>query len=252
MKTDIVIPTFNQENFTVKCLESIRKHTPKDDYRIVWVDNGSSEESRKTVLAEIIRHDYVSIWLEKNLGFVKATNIGISAGDSEYLVLQNNDTEVTPGWMDRLKKPLSTGYSASGPMTNTSGSWQGWQNVKNNMFKDIPDLSRMSIDSASGVLKERYDDVIRRVSMVAFFCTMFDRGVFNELGMLDEVFKSGLGDDDDFCARMTKVGRKIAFVPSSYVLHHHRTTFKSVFGEEEVRRMQEENMIVFKRKHKLT
>jgi len=250
---DIIIPTFGQEQFTVKCLESIRKYTSRDSYRIIWVDNGSSKISREIVMSEIINHNYISIWLESNLGFVKATNIGLQASDTEYVILQNNDTEVTEDWLERLQEPLLSDISnvASGPMTSTDGSWQGWRNVKKNLLYDLPDLSLINKEKIPKLLSDKYKNYTKQVKMIAFFCTLFKRKVFNELGLLDEIFGSGFGDDDDFCMRITKAGYNLIFVPSSYVLHHHRTTFKSVYGDTEVIRMQEENLNKFKRKHNL-
>ena len=64
--TDIIIPTFGQEDFTVKCLESIRKHTKSSDYRIIWVDNGSSRSSRFTVLSEIEKQSGYTFWYNTN------------------------------------------------------------------------------------------------------------------------------------------------------------------------------------------
>ena len=253
IETDIIIPTFNQEQFTVKCLESIRKFTQHKSYRIVWVDNGSTKESRELVMSEIVNHNYLSIWLEKNVGFIKATNLGLKSSQSEFVILQNNDTEVTDGWYTRLKNALTIDAKcgASGPITNTDGSWQGWKNVKQNMLFDMPDLEGMPTETISKTLYNKYKNVNKQVKMIAFFCTMFKRQIFNEIGLLDEIFKTGFGDDDDMCKRITNAGYNLAFVPSSYVLHHHRTTFKSVFGVDEVERMQEQNLQLFKQKHKL-
>ena len=203
-------------------------------------------------MSELVNHNYKSIWLQENLGFVKATNLGIKAGKSEYVILQNNDTEVTDGWIDRLMKPILAGdFVAAGPMTNTDGSWQGWKNVKNTVITDLPDLTNMSADEASKILFEKYKYSARDVKMVAFYCTLFKRSVFDEIGLLDEVFKVGFGDDDDFCMRIKNAGHLIAFVPSAYILHHHRTTFKSVFREEKVKEMQDINLEIFRKKHKL-
>ena len=250
--TDIIIPTFGQEDFTVKCLESIRKHTKSSDYRIIWVDNGSSRSSRFTVLSEIEKHNYLSIWLPENVGFVKATNAGIEASSAEYLCLMNNDTEATGDWLNLLLEPLkSHGFMASGPMTSTEGSWQGWRNVREKMLMEMPDLAGIRQDAVSSLLNKRYHGVFRSVQMVAFFCTVFNRGVFDKLGKLDELFKVGFGDDDDYCKRIKDSGGEIAFVPASYVCHHHRTTFKAVYGMEKVKQMQSENLALYKEKHNL-
>lgn len=251
MKIDIVIPTFNQELFTIKCLESIRLHTR--DYRIVWVDNGSTRESREMVLAELSRHEcYKSIWFEKNAGFVKAVNEGILNCTAEYVVLQNNDTVVTPGWIDRMIEAFSLGgVGVAGPLTDTEGSWQGWRNVKEKMLPDMKDLKDMSGEQVSDSLGRQYNGRYVEVKMVAFFSSVFPRKVFEEVGLLDECFGLGFGDDDDFCTRLRNMGYRVLFVPSAFVFHHHRTTFKSLYPMEDIRRMTEENIKLYKKKHGL-
>lgn len=255
MPVDIVIPTFGQEQFTVNCLQSIGRHTDKNDYRIVWVDNGSTEDSRKIVMDEIQNHNYLSIWMSSNTGFVKATNAGIQAGKSEYVLLQNNDTQVTAGWLDRMMEALNSDSQVMsvGPLTDTAGSWQGWQNVTkhNSQCRDIVDLSKFTDTEVSEFLQNKFNKKYIPVQMVAFFCTLFKRKVFDEIGVLDEIFKIGFGDDDDYCHRMIKAGYKILFVPSAFVHHYHRTTFKDVFGLAKIKQMQTENLNIFKDKHKL-
>lgn len=72
---DIVIPTFNQSAFTLKCLQSIKQFT-NIEYRIIWIDNNSSDIEYNTVRNWLIEHkvNFFGIRNTENLGFVKATN----------------------------------------------------------------------------------------------------------------------------------------------------------------------------------
>ena len=246
-KYDIVVPTFGCEDFTVRCLESIRANT--EDYRIVWVDNGSFGASRSIVMDEIVRHgSRLTIWLGKNTGFVGAVNAGLAQCTAPYVVLQNNDTEVTGGWLERLEAPFKADVRVmvSGPLTSACGSWQAWPNVRSKLYPSMPSLAGVPLAAVPDVLINHFGNAYREVKMVAFFSTLFRRSVFDRLGLLDEAFGAGLGDDDDMCHRIRSSGGKVAFVPSAYVLHHHRTTFRTVYGEEETLRMQERNMDILR------
>jgi len=248
---DIVIPTYGQENFTAKCVESIRRFT-SCPYRIVWVDNGSSAISREVVLKSLEGCDYLSIWIQHNLGFVKAVNAGLKECHGEYIVLQNNDTEVTKGWIERLLKPHSDPtVGATGPMTDTEGSWQGWLNVKTKLYPQLPNVSSLPKDQISDEVFKAMGDTARSMNMVAFFSTVFKKEVFDKVGLLDEQFGTGLGDDDDYSKRMIDAGYKVMFVPGAFVHHHHRTTFKSVYNDSEIADMQRVNLSKFKTKHGL-
>ena len=54
MDTAIIIPTYGQEDYTVRCFESIREHT--DDYSLIWVDNGSDGDALTAVMWAYDQH----------------------------------------------------------------------------------------------------------------------------------------------------------------------------------------------------
>jgi glycosyltransferase involved in cell wall biosynthesis len=82
---DIIIPVWNQETVTRKCLESISRHTP-DSYGLIIIDNGSAEPARKYLdglKAEYPARKIVLIRKEENVGFIRAVNEGIRASEAE-------------------------------------------------------------------------------------------------------------------------------------------------------------------------
>jgi len=198
------------------------------------------------------------IWSEGNLGFVGGINLGLQMSTSvfdtkaQYIVIQNNDTVVTKDWLSDMIAAMDKDpqIAVAGPMTSTRGSWQGWEHAFKHL--DVPAFAGMGTRSPEDIQKVLRGSFRARtvdVKMVAFFCTVFRRSVFEELGFLDTRFGVGLGDDDDFCKRVIAAGYKIAFVPGVYVVHNHRTTFKSLYSREKIRKMQLENQQKLKLKH---
>jgi GT2 family glycosyltransferase len=256
-RTEIIVPTFGQEEFTVRCFDSILAHT--EAYRLVWVDNGSPAASRATIQTAFARHrERLAIWSDQNLGFVGGTNLGLRAilgdyaSDADYVVLLNNDTEVTSGWLDRLTAALEhdPSIAAAGPMTSESSSWQAWPNVFALWQEQPPhSLASASPADASETLARTFGELEVPASMIAFFCAVFRKRVFTEVGLLDPRFGAGLGDDDDYCLRLRNAGYGLAFVPGAYVVHHHRTTFRAIYSDEEIVAMQHENLEKYRTKH---
>ena len=64
--------------------------------------------------------------------------------------------------------------------------------------------------------------------MLVFFCVMIKREVINKIGLLDEKFGVGLGDDDDYCHRAEAAGFRLAFVGNLEIYHKHKATFKAL------------------------
>nr|NQU93921.1 glycosyltransferase [Bacteroidota bacterium] len=105
MKISIVVPTYNNEEYTIRCMNSIRKHS--DDYVILWIDDGSSRESVEQVQQFLDNESipYELLAKDKNSGFAKSVNLGLARAlelGSDYVVIQNNDTEVYADWLVRM------------------------------------------------------------------------------------------------------------------------------------------------------
>jgi len=224
---DIVIPSWNMSDMAINCLLSIQKNSM--NYRVIFVDNGSDEEhfSRIKTVLETLPH--LLIRNETNLGFIKATNAGIKASTAPFVVLMNNDTEAVRLWLLKLSRPFSSSreVAAAGPLTTTTDSWQG----------KYP--------------KGRPGYVIRNSGMLAFFCTMFRREIFDKIGLLDENFGVGFGDDDDYCRRILNAGYKLALVQDLVIPHHHRSTFKQLYAPEKIIEMQTNAINQYHEKHNL-
>lgn len=223
-KFDIIILQWNVSEKTVKCLKSIEKYS--EDYRVIFVDNGSEDSHLVRAVEELVKLPNVLICNEENLGFVKGVNQGIERVEAPYTILMNNDTEAVPGWLDKLVEPFENEkIIATGPRTNAKNSWQGnWTGT-------------------DGIL------VLPRSAMLAFFCTMFRSSVWKEIGLLNEIFGIGFGDDDDYCERIHNAGYDIALVQDLVIPHDHRSTFKAHFEAKQIAEMQKKNLDIFKKLH---
>ena len=251
MKTEIIIPTFGQEDFTCACFESIARHTK--DYRLVWLDNGSDASSRNVVMPSFKKNrGRMSLWLGENKGFVGGVNLALKVlfdvwgTKSEYIVIQNNDTVVGPGWLVKMISVMENDakIGAVGPVSAWRGDgMQCWNNVLPVAYHG--QYQGMSVDERAQTIwgVNRHKHV--KVPVVTFFCTVFRREVFDKIGMLDPDYGFGLYDDHDFCARLKSAGYACAVATGVYVLHHHRTTFKSMMSDAEIERAKEENRRLF-------
>ena len=227
---DVIIPTFNNAGFTLACLRSLAATTPADRYRVIWVDNGSDVQDMEAVWAHLqTKHmPAEKVCLSDNLGFVKATNVGLAIATAPYVLLLNNDCELPPGWLDAFLEVFERepGVGIVGPLSSSPHQWQG--NV--------------------GASWKRPYSVLGPTNMLSFFCAMIRREVIVKCGYLSEEYRAGLGDDDDYCECVKREGWGLALRTDLLVTHHHRTTFRSVYGEDGWLTNQEQNLAHFRKK----
>lgn len=95
----VVIVHYNGEQLLDTCLTSIQEQ-PYRPVEVIVVDNGSSDGS-----VAMVRRKYPEARVLPqgvNRGFAEGNNRGVAAATGEYVVLLNNDTEVTADWIPGL------------------------------------------------------------------------------------------------------------------------------------------------------
>ena len=176
-KVSIVIGTLNHlDDFLKPCCESIVKYCNLDDKEVIIVANGCTDGTADYVNS--LGAPFKLVWFDKPLGFPKAYNEGIKRSCGEHILLLNNDTFLLEQEKDALI----------------------------NMH-----LVQFEKDSKVGVvgpLKNLSPCVEKE--FIVFFCAMIKREVFEKVGLLDEAFLEGAGEDTDFCIRAENEGYKIA------------------------------------------
>lgn len=257
-RTYIITPTWNNADYTVRCFESVFRNT--ENYKIIWVDNGSEKEDVEKVKNFLEENNvpHIAILNDENLGFVKGTNQGMNLAikdSADYVVLLNNDTEVFDGWLERMIAVADSNKKIGivGPLASPSHGWQDINNLRKKRpdeFSDLPEYNN-DPEKYAQIIKAKYDKQSMEVyPNVAFFCTLIKKEVLDKVGVLSEDYGLGFGDDDDYCSRALDAGYKIYLAKDVFIFHNHRTTFKKHFTEEQIKEMGKKNQEILKKNHK--
>jgi GT2 family glycosyltransferase len=105
-KIGIILINFNSYNDTAVCLRSLAKMTYAP-LQIYVVHNGCVDQSPEKLQAEFPNSTHIIS--EKNLGFSGGNNLGIAQAlknGAEHILLLNNDTYVTPEFLEPLVERL--------------------------------------------------------------------------------------------------------------------------------------------------
>jgi len=100
MKLSIVIPVFNNFNFTKACLNDLKKLP--EDHEVIIVDNGSTDGT--TTVKELFPN-VVYLRFEENKGFAHACNHGYAHSNGKYVMFLNNDIRVRNSY-DTWTQPI--------------------------------------------------------------------------------------------------------------------------------------------------
>jgi GT2 family glycosyltransferase/glycosyltransferase involved in cell wall biosynthesis len=215
----IIILALNQLEHTRACLDSIAAHTPPS-HEVIVVDNGSTDATpeflRKWQAGDARR---IVIRNETNRGFAGGNNQGLAIARGETVVLLNNDTIVTPGWLEAMLATLARHPETGvvGPMSNRVS---GPQLVSDATYRDVAGLPAF----AAGFVRQNAGKSFETGRVVGF-CLLARREVIARIGGLDEAFGSGNFEDDDFCIRALLAGFRIRVAQDSFVHHVGSQTF---------------------------
>lgn len=239
----IIILTLNNFEYTEKCINSILNYTHYRNYEIIIVDNGSNVFTIDKMQNLIRNRSNISlIKNNKNLGFAAGNNIGIKSSKGSFIVLLNNDTIVTKGWLctlfKHLKNPLLN-CGLIGPVTNCSSGPSKISITYNN-------IDAMHI-FAKEIFFKNLSSTPKSVPMLPMFCTMFSRNLLTRVGYLDENYIVGTFEDDDYSYRVLKAGYSILIAQDVFI-HHFGSKTMNTLSKEKIMDITRNNLNYFEKK----
>jgi len=236
----VVVLTYNNWQYTKACLFAVRNWSDYPNLEIIVVDNASKDGSREK-LCELERQDErVQVILnDANLGVAGGYNVGLRAARGDYVILLNNDTFATRGWVRDLIRPmqLDPRIGLTGPLTNDIGNEQRVK-IAYGTMQEMQQAARRFV---RGRLRRTLE-----IGNLAFFCVAIRRGVLEEIGLLDEVYGLGYYEDDDYCRRAAQANYKLVVADDVFVHHAHSVSFDKL-GEKATEQMAR-NRVIFEQR----
>ena len=90
MVFSVVIPVYNVEKYLEKCLDNIFGQT-FDDYEVILVDDGSTDESGRICDKYALKHDNTKVIHKINQGLISARREGYRNASGEYIINCDSD-----------------------------------------------------------------------------------------------------------------------------------------------------------------
>lgn len=211
----VIIVNYNGRKLLTSCLESIYAQSFQD-IEVIVVDNGSQDGS-----VEYIRENFpdtLSVSLTNNIGFPGANNEGLRHAAGDYILLLNNDVEMSKDCITNLYAAMETDHATGICATK--------------MLVAGTDLIDSAGDGFSSNLKGfkrgegKPAHLYNEGEYVFGACAgaaLYRKKMIEEIDFLDEDFFL-IYEDTDFNVRAQLAGWKVKYVPSAVVHHKVRST----------------------------
>lgn len=207
-----VVLTYDRRDLLDVILPCVERQTI-DDMRVLVVDNGSSDGSAAYVRERWPGFEVLE--LPQNVGVAAALNRGVTAADSEYVALLNNDLELEPDYLALLVQALDRhpeAASAAGKMLSF------FDRRRLDAAGDLFMWSGIATHRGVGELDAGQYDRDEEVFAPCAGAAVFRRSCFDVVGMFDEDFFAYL-EDADWGLRAQLAGFTARYVPAAVSYH---------------------------------
>lgn len=211
-QVSVIIPVYNQFDFTYHCVESIMKNSGNITYEIIIANDCSTD---LTTEIEDILPGVRCITNEKNLRFLRNCNNAAKYAKGTYILFLNNDTQVQPDWLEPLVTLIESAddigmvgskliypdgllQEAGGILWKDGSAW----NYGNRQNPALPEFN-----------------YVKQVDYISGAAIMLSRSLWEEIGGFDENFAPAYCEDSDLAFTVRKMGYRVMYQPKSVVVH---------------------------------
>lgn len=208
----VVIPVYNQFEYTYNCLESILKNSGDIPYEIIVADDRSTDLTKDL---EKIAEGITVLHNRENLRFLLNCNNAAKQAKGKYILFLNNDTQVQPGWLaplvslierdekigmvgSRLVYPDGRLQEAGGIIWGDGHAW----NYGNGQNPEQPEFN-----------------YVKETDYISGAAIMIRADLWRKIGGFDERFVPSYCEDSDLAFEVRRHGYKVLYQPLSVVVH---------------------------------
>ena len=213
MKATIIIPNINGKGWLKDSIESIYAQT-EQDFELIVVDNGSTDESLTQAREYTSRSNFTLIENKTNTGFSYAVNQGIALAKGKYVVLFNNDAFAEPQWLAELIRAAEQDERVFAvqslmirhyerELTDDAGDYVTWMGF--------------ACKEGDGRLASRYTRQ-KRIFSACGGAALYRKSILDEIGTFDENFFAYF-EDVDLSWRANNAGYKNINCPTARCYH---------------------------------
>jgi len=211
-QVSIVIPVYNQFDYTYQCIASILRNSGDITYEIIVGNDCSTDLTTK--IDQIIT-GITCVNNETNLRFIRNCNQAAKYAKGKYVLFLNNDTQVQENWLEPLVTLIESAedigmvgskliypdgllQEAGGILWKDGSAW----NYGNRQNPELPQFN-----------------YVKEADYISGASIMLYRWLWEKIGGFDELFVPAYCDDSDLAFTVRSLGYRVMYQPLSVVVH---------------------------------
>jgi len=222
----IVIVSYNTRQLLLECIESITRATKYPSYRIVVVDNGSTDGS-----PEAVKHvpNTSVICNRQNLGFGAANNVALNA-ESDFFLLLNPDTilvnDAVTEFVSFYEKQANARIGvvgayltdARGEVVHSFGAQLSIGLILRELVMKLGGMVLNRYRRRRAAARKPVDRIVRKVDTVVGAAMFVSEGAIRRVGGFDERYFM-YHEEADWQKRMRMAGYLNYVIPGPAIIH---------------------------------
>jgi len=224
-KFSIIIPTWNNLEYLILCIYSLRKNSIYNNQIIIAVNEGADG-----TLAWLEKHDDIDyIHSEVNLGVCYAVNACRPYVSTNYIVYMNDDMYACPNWdkelYNEIQKIGTDNFFLSStliePRSNTNPNYVA-------LIKDFGDS--VETFNEKELLQEHVNLIKKNWRGASWPPNVVHKNMWDLVGGFSIEFSPGMYSDPDFSMKLWQAGIRIMYGVGKSMVYH--------FGEKSTGRVK--------------
>lgn len=247
-KVSVIIPSKDNPGVLSDCIHSVMEASTYRDFEIIVVDNGSNEKNRARVelMQEMLQEKYRFVYHYEPMefNFSRMCNIGASMATGDYILLLNDDIEITQeDWLESMmEKAVLPHVGAVGVKLIYPGTeiiqHAGITNIH---LGPAHKLQFRSDANEYYFLKNRLAfDVLG----VTGACLLVKKRIYEQAGGLNEKLRVAF-NDVEFCYHLHDLGYYNVVRNDVALIHHESLSRGADDSTEKLRRLHQELNLLY-------
>ncbi len=214
-QVSIIIPVYNQLNYTLDCLKAIATNVHKSTAIEIIVVNDCSTDDTRSILEPISAINLVNN--QSNQGFIYSCNQGALLAKGKYLYFLNNDTQIKPNCIESLMEVLDQDNQVGAVGSKLIYAQGALQEAGGIIWQDASGWNYGRQDNPNA---PEYN-YLRPVDYCSAASLMVRTEIFERLQGFEQDFAPAYYEDTDLCfAIRHQLGLKVMYQPQSEVIHY--------------------------------